>query len=93
MLSQRKLSLSKQQSRKDKLKSILKLKPLKKGNVGVYSEQAGKITHNQVKATLAILRRVSQRQVKFWFYIKDFRAITKKPSETRLGRGKGKIKY
>lgn len=93
LLSQRKTKYQKQHSRNDKIKTLNKLKCLKQGNFGIFFEQAGKINKNQIKTILLTLRRLSQRQLKVWVYTNAFRTVTKKPSETRLGRGKGNVKY
>ena len=65
-----------------------------RGNVitdGVYGLQAlelGQITSNQIEAA-----RVAMTGGKVWIKIFPDKPITKKPADTRMGKGKGSVEY
>ena len=55
--------------------------------------QSGFLTNFQISAIYKYLRKFTKRQGQI--FLKNFPSIpiTKKPSETRLGRGKGQTRY
>ncbi len=59
------------------------------GEYGLQAMENGRITARQIEsARVAITRRV-RRGGKIWIRIFPHKAITKKPAETRMGKGKG----
>ena len=70
-----------------------------RGNVitdGVYGLQAlelGQITSNQIEAARVAMTRYVKRGGKVWIKIFPDKPITKKPAETRMGKGKGAVEY
>lgn len=91
MLSSRKYL--KQHSRKDKTASLTKLKLFTLGYYSAFALTSGKCCSNQIDAIKLLLRRSLKKQLKLWVRIIAHGSLTKKPNETRLGRGKGNVKY
>lgn len=59
------------------------------GDYGLQSMECGRITARQIEASrVAITRRV-KRGGKVWIRVFPHKSITKKPAETRMGKGKG----
>jgi len=70
-----------------------KIVNLKFGNFCVIANENSFITNFQIEAIRRVLRRTFKKRHQIFFRIFPFLPITKKPNETRLGRGKGKVKY
>ena len=51
--------------------------------------EAGKITSRQIEAARVAITRKVKRGGKLWIRIFPDRPFTKKPAETRMGKGKG----
>ena len=63
------------------------------GTYGMKALEPGWITSRQIEASrIAISRRV-RKIGKMWIRIFPHKAITKKPAETRMGKGKGTPEY
>jgi large subunit ribosomal protein L16 len=63
------------------------------GDFGIKALEPGWITSRQIEASrIAITRRI-KRQGKVWIRIFPDKPITKKPAETRMGKGKGSPEY
>ena len=63
---------------------------------GVYGLQAlelGDITSNQIEAARVAMTRYIKRGGKVWIKIFPDKPITKKPADTRMGKGKGSVEY
>ena len=63
---------------------------------GEYALQAlepGRITSRQIEAARVALTRRVKRGGKIWIRIFPDKPITKKPAETRMGKGKGSPEY
>ena len=59
------------------------------GDFGLMAQEAAWVTDRQIEAArIAISRRV-KRGGKLWIRIFPDKSITKKPAETRMGKGKG----
>ncbi|MBN2283937.1 MAG: 50S ribosomal protein L16 [Deltaproteobacteria bacterium] len=59
------------------------------GEFGLQALEPGRITARQIEAArIAISRRV-RRGGKIWIRIFPHKSLTKKPAETRMGKGKG----
>ena len=62
-------------------------------NLVLISTEAGFLTNFQIESMRRYLRRFVKRQAKYFFPNFPMLPITKKPNETRLGRGKGANRY
>ena len=63
------------------------------GEYGIQTLEAGLITGNQIEAARIAMTRYIKRGGKVWIKIFPDKPITKKPAETRMGKGKGAVEY
>ncbi len=63
------------------------------GEYGLQALEAGWITSNQIEAARVAMTRFIKRGGKVWIKIFPDKPITKKPAETRMGKGKGAPEY
>jgi large subunit ribosomal protein L16 len=63
------------------------------GEYGLQALEAGFITSNQIEAARVAMTRYIKRGGKVWIKIFPDKPITKKPAETRMGKGKGAPEY
>jgi len=63
------------------------------GEYGLQTLEAGLITANQIESARVALTRYIKRGGKVWIKIFPDKPITKKPAETRMGKGKGAPEY
>jgi len=63
------------------------------GEFGLQTLDAGFITSNQIEAARVAMTRYIKRGGKVWIKIFPDKPITKKPAETRMGKGKGAVEY
>ena len=61
------------------------------GEYGIQAVEAGLITGNQIEAARIAMNRYIKRGGKVWIKIFPDKPITKKPAETRMGKGKGAV--
>jgi len=59
------------------------------GDFGVKAIDAGWITSRQIEAARVAMTRFVKRGGKIWIRIFPDKPITRKPAETRMGKGKG----
>jgi large subunit ribosomal protein L16 len=59
------------------------------GEYGLQALDRGKITARQIEAARIAMTRFVKRGGKIWIRIFPDKPITKKPAETRMGKGKG----
>ena len=59
------------------------------GEFGLMSLEPGWITNRQIEASRVALTRAMKRGGKVWIRIFPDKPVTKKPAETRMGKGKG----
>jgi len=59
------------------------------GEYGLQSLAAGRITARQIEAARIAMTRYVKRGGKVWIRIFPDKPVTKKPAETRMGKGKG----
>ena len=59
------------------------------GEFGLMSLDPGWITNRQIEASRVAMSRAMKRGGKVWIRIFPDKPITKKPAETRMGKGKG----
>ena len=63
------------------------------GEFGLKAIEAGAIKSNQIEAARIAMTRYIKRGGKVWIKIFPDKPITKKPAETRMGKGKGAPEY
>ncbi len=63
------------------------------GDYGIKALDAGWITSRQIEAARIAMTRKMKRTGKVWIRIFPDKPITKKPAETRMGKGKGSPEY
>ncbi len=63
------------------------------GHYGLMSLDAGWISNRQIEAARVALTRTMKRGGKVWIRIFPDKPLTKKPAETRMGKGKGNPEY
>ena len=61
------------------------------GEYGLKSLSTGRITATQIEAARVALTRHIKRKGKVWIRVFPDKPVTKKPAETRMGKGKGDI--
>lgn len=63
------------------------------GSYGLKSLDAAWITDRQIESARIALTRFMKRDGKVWIRIFPDKPVTKKPAETRMGKGKGAPEY
>lgn len=61
------------------------------GDYGLQATECGWITARQIEAARVTLSRYVKRTGKMWIRVFPDKPITKKPAETRMGKGKGPV--
>jgi large subunit ribosomal protein L16 len=61
------------------------------GDYGLQAIQCGWVTARQIEAARVTLSRYVKRTGKLWIRVFPDKPITKKPAETRMGKGKGPV--
>ncbi len=61
------------------------------GEMGLQAMECGKLTSRQIEAARIAITRHVKRGAKLWIRVFPHKAITKKPAETRMGKGKGDV--
>ena len=61
------------------------------GDFGIQSLERGNITGQQLEAARVAINRYFNRRGKLWLRVFPQKPITKKPAETRQGKGKGNV--
>ena len=59
------------------------------GEFGLMSLEPGWVTNRQIEAARVALARSLKRGGKIWIRVFPDKPVTKKPAETRMGKGKG----
>ncbi len=63
------------------------------GEYGLKAMEPGWVTSRQIESARVAITRHAKRGVKVWIRIFPDKPITKKPAETRMGKGKGAPEY
>lgn len=63
------------------------------GSFGLKSQEPRWVSSRQIEAARRAMTRFVQRDAKIWIRIFPDKPITKKPAETRMGKGKGSPEY
>lgn len=64
-----------------------------KGLYGAIAKESARVSESQLKAAEFAIKRVLKKNGKIWIRINPNVPVTKKPTEVRMGKGKGSIKY
>ncbi len=59
------------------------------GDYGLQASECGKMTARQIEAARIAITRYVKKGGKIWIRVFPDKPITKKPAETRMGKGKG----
>jgi len=59
------------------------------GDFGLKAEETGRLSSRQIEAARIAMTRHVKRGGKVWIRVFPDKPITKKPAETRMGKGKG----
>jgi large subunit ribosomal protein L16 len=63
------------------------------GDYGLKALEPGWVTARQIEAARRAIVRAMRRRGKFWIRIFPDKPVTKKPAETRMGKGKGNVEF
>lgn len=63
------------------------------GEFGLQSLEPGWMTSRQIEAARRVIVRHTRRNGKYWIRIFPDKPVTKKPAETRMGKGKGPVDH
>jgi len=63
------------------------------GDFGIQSVQRAWLTSRQIESSRRVLTRYTRRGGKLWIRIFPDKRITRRPRETRIGSGKGRLEY
>lgn len=64
---------------------------LANGDFGLKAIEAGRINSRQIEAARVAVTRFLKRQARVWIRVFPDKPVTKKPLETRMGKGKGGV--
>jgi len=63
------------------------------GDLGLKALEPGWVTARQIEAARRAIVRALRRRGKVWIRIFPDKPVTKKPAETRMGKGKGNVEF
>lgn len=63
------------------------------GEFGIQTLQRGRLSSNELEAARVAINHHLKRRGKVWIRVFEGTPVTKKPAETRMGRGKGPVEY
>ena len=89
MLSPKKVKYRKRQKGRMKGKAFSKGSRLEFGDYGLQALECGFMSAHQIEAARVAITRHVKRGGKIWIRIFPDKPFTKKPAETRMGKGKG----
>ena len=90
MLSPAKTKYRKQQKGRIRGKAGAAAK-LNFGDFGLQALEGGRISNRQIEAARIAMTRFIKRTGRIWIRVYPDKPITKKPAETRMGKGKGAV--
>lgn len=80
--------------KKGKLSKLeFKSNTLKFGEVGLKSETSGMISARQIESARRVITRKMKKKGKVWIRIFPDLPVTSKPTESRMGKGKGTVSH
>ncbi|MDR1595546.1 MAG: 50S ribosomal protein L16 [Puniceicoccales bacterium] len=63
------------------------------GDFGIQAFERGRLTSSQLEAARIAINRHLKRRGKMWMRLFPQKPVTKKPAETRMGKGKGGVEF
>jgi large subunit ribosomal protein L16 len=63
------------------------------GDFGLQAVEPGWVTARQLEAARRAIVRAMKRRGKIWIRVFPDKPVTRKPAETRMGKGKGAVEY
>ena len=63
------------------------------GSIGLQAVRKGLITARQIEAARRVITRAVKRGGKVWIRVFPDKPITRRPAETRMGKGKGAVEF
>ncbi len=63
------------------------------GSYGLKADEPERITARQIEAARRAMNRFMKRQGRIWIRIFPDLPVTQKPTEVRMGKGKGSVEY
>jgi large subunit ribosomal protein L16 len=63
------------------------------GELGLQALEPGWVTARQIEAARRAIVRAMKRRGKIWIRIFPDKPVTRKPAETRMGKGKGNVEF
>ncbi len=63
------------------------------GDYAMQALERGKCSSSQLEAARVAINRYFKRRGKVWMRVFPQKSVTKKPAETRMGKGKGAVEY
>ncbi|MEY4902521.1 MAG: hypothetical protein RLZZ292_336 [Bacteroidota bacterium] len=63
------------------------------GSIALKSTDLGRITNRQIESARIAMTRYMKREGKVWICIFPHKAVTSKPAEVRMGKGKGSLDH
>lgn len=63
------------------------------GSFGLKSLETGRISNRQIESARRAITRKMQREGRLWIHIFPHISVTSKPTEVRMGKGKGSVSY
>jgi len=61
------------------------------GDFGIKAVEAGRVNSRQIEAARVAMTRFVNRQAKIWIKVFPDKPLTKKPLQTRMGKGKSGV--
>jgi len=92
-LQPRNTKFKKTRKRRQNTKFEFKSNTLVFGEIGVKSTVSGTITARQIEAARQSITRKIKRKGKLWIRIFPHMPVTSKPTESRMGKGKGAVSH
>jgi large subunit ribosomal protein L16 len=63
------------------------------GEYGLQALEPGRLTSRQIEAARIAIVREAKKGAKVWIRVFPHKPVTKKPAETRMGKGKGDLDH
>ena len=92
-LQPRSTKFKKTRKRRQNTKLEFKANKLSFGDIGLKSTVSGTITARQIEAARQTITRKIKRKGKIWIRIFPHTPVTSKPTESRMGKGKGSVSH
>lgn len=92
-LQPRSTKFKKTRKRRQNTKLEFKANKLSFGDIGLKSTVSGTITARQIEAARQTITRKIKRKGKIWIRIFPHTPVTSKPTESRMGKGKGAVSH